>query len=357
MINLSFNQKVLAQTQTQELNQLQSIAQQLGAQSSGNGLGDLINQIFYVVLAVAIVLAVSMVIRGGYEYMTSSDSGDKKSRAKRRIQAAFGGLLLAVGSVVILNSINRGITNFTIGSLGLNSVTPPADTRSNSSDPDRFLSDGFQVTDSFFAGESDQFSERILSMSNEELQNLINRQLGNSSGQNDYREFLIDMIERRDFYINGQNSNNPSIQREISRMTELIGKFSQIDSGLASSGLYQQASLINNQRQVLGITNQRGETNSSFSIPNTTTFTGGGNLVAHSLLFAMNDTESINRMYESSGGNSTNNTYSSAIISVLNNPDTYPNHSQNIPLIQNWVDQNGSSIGIEKTESGYELLD
>jgi hypothetical protein len=109
----------------EEVIQLQSIAQQLGAQSSSGGLGDLINQIFYVVLAVAIVLAVSMVIRGGYEYMTSSDSGDKKSRAKRRIQAAFGGLLLAVGSVVILNSINRGITNFSISFPQLQGVQLP----------------------------------------------------------------------------------------------------------------------------------------------------------------------------------------------------------------------------------------
>jgi hypothetical protein len=118
-------QKAFAQGQTFELQGLQSIAQQLGAQSSGGGLGDLINQIFYVVLAVAIVLAVSMVIRGGYEYMTSSDSGDKKSRAKRRIQAAFGGLLLAVGSVVILNSINRGITNFSISFPQLQGVDLP----------------------------------------------------------------------------------------------------------------------------------------------------------------------------------------------------------------------------------------
>jgi hypothetical protein len=77
--------------------------------SGGGVLGTLFNQAFYAMLAVAIALAIFMIIRGGYSYIMSADSGDAKTSAKNKIQAAFGGLLLALGAVVILQFINPEI--------------------------------------------------------------------------------------------------------------------------------------------------------------------------------------------------------------------------------------------------------
>jgi hypothetical protein len=75
-------------------------------------LTDLINFAFYVMLAVAVVLAIFGVIRGGYVYLTSADSGSNKSRAKRILQASVGGLLLALGGWLILDTINPQILKF-----------------------------------------------------------------------------------------------------------------------------------------------------------------------------------------------------------------------------------------------------
>jgi hypothetical protein len=96
--------------------EIESVASQL---SGGNNFGDqplniLLNQVMYVLIGLAVVLAVFSIIRGGYEYMASSDNASKKDSAKRRLQAAFGGLLLAVSATFILQTINPNITDFSI---------------------------------------------------------------------------------------------------------------------------------------------------------------------------------------------------------------------------------------------------
>ena len=118
-------QKVFAQRTFPLEKDISDVAQQLGAQGGGSALGILLNQIMFIVIGVAIVLAIFAIVRGGFEYMTSSDSDDKKSRAKNRIQAAFGGLLLAVSSILILNTINTGITSFDISFPALKGVDAP----------------------------------------------------------------------------------------------------------------------------------------------------------------------------------------------------------------------------------------
>jgi hypothetical protein len=90
-----------------------------------NDLGQMMEMLFYVILAVAVILAVYAVIGGGYMYMTSSDNADKKTRAKKKIQAAFGGLLLAFGTVLILQTVNPGLVNFRLEFRPLQEPPPP----------------------------------------------------------------------------------------------------------------------------------------------------------------------------------------------------------------------------------------
>jgi hypothetical protein len=90
-----------------------------------NDLGQMMEMLFYVILAVAVILAVYAVIGGGYMYMTSSDNADKKTRAKKKIQAAFGGLLLAFGTVLILQTINPNLVNFSLEFRGLQEPEDP----------------------------------------------------------------------------------------------------------------------------------------------------------------------------------------------------------------------------------------
>jgi hypothetical protein len=75
-------------------------------------LEGLINFSFYALLAVAVVLAIFGVIRGGYVYLTSGDNANNKGRAKRILQASVGGLLLALGGWLILKTINPEILKF-----------------------------------------------------------------------------------------------------------------------------------------------------------------------------------------------------------------------------------------------------
>ena len=69
-------------------------------------------------VSIAIILAVIMVIWGGVEYMTS-ESPFMKGEGKTRIGAAIGGLVLALSTIVIFNTIDPKIAlkDFTIKNL------------------------------------------------------------------------------------------------------------------------------------------------------------------------------------------------------------------------------------------------
>jgi hypothetical protein len=79
----------------------------------GQPLNRLFNQIFYIGLVAAVILAIVMIIRGGVEYMTI-DAIASKENGKKRVQAALGGLVLAFSAILILNTINPGLTSLEI---------------------------------------------------------------------------------------------------------------------------------------------------------------------------------------------------------------------------------------------------
>jgi hypothetical protein len=86
--------------------------------SSGLNFGDqplskILNQLFFVGLVIAVILAIVMIIRGGVEYMTI-DAISSKESGKNRVKAALGGLLLAFSSILILNTVNPNITSLSI---------------------------------------------------------------------------------------------------------------------------------------------------------------------------------------------------------------------------------------------------
>lgn len=69
---------------------------------------DFINSMIQVFIGFAILLAVIMVIAGGAEYMAAR-SVTNKDDAKDRIGKAIGGLILALATVVILQTINPNL--------------------------------------------------------------------------------------------------------------------------------------------------------------------------------------------------------------------------------------------------------
>lgn len=72
---------------------------------------DYIDALFTLAIGIAAALAVIKIIGGGVKYMFSEVVTDK-GEAKKDIQGAVLGLLIILGSVVILNEVNPELTNF-----------------------------------------------------------------------------------------------------------------------------------------------------------------------------------------------------------------------------------------------------
>lgn len=73
--------------------------------------GSYLASIYQTGIAIAGVLAVLMIVVGGVQYISSGISPSAKEDAKSRITSALLGLLLALISWIILNTINPTLLN------------------------------------------------------------------------------------------------------------------------------------------------------------------------------------------------------------------------------------------------------
>ena len=87
---------------------------------------DYITGIYRLAFWAAAVLAVVMIVWGGVQY-AGSEAVTSKETAKKQIMAAVGGLVLALGSYLLLQTINPDLVNFNvnIGEIGVKVDTPP----------------------------------------------------------------------------------------------------------------------------------------------------------------------------------------------------------------------------------------
>ncbi|MBX4216189.1 hypothetical protein KW797_04550, partial [Candidatus Parcubacteria bacterium] len=74
----------------------------------GGGFSTYLNEVFNIILGIAIVLSVIMIVIGGIQYL-STDAIGGKSEGKQKLQNALIGLLLALGAFLILNTINPNL--------------------------------------------------------------------------------------------------------------------------------------------------------------------------------------------------------------------------------------------------------
>jgi type IV secretory pathway VirB2 component (pilin) len=79
-------------------------------------IGTYLNIIIKIIIGIAAVMAVIMIVIGGIEYMTSELISGKEA-GKERITNAIFGLLIALGSWALLNTINPDLLNTSLGSL------------------------------------------------------------------------------------------------------------------------------------------------------------------------------------------------------------------------------------------------
>ncbi len=81
--------------------------------NADNVLGGYLNMMINLFIGICAVLAVVMIVVGGIEYMASELPGNKES-GKERITNAIFGLILALGSWALLNTINPDLLNTNI---------------------------------------------------------------------------------------------------------------------------------------------------------------------------------------------------------------------------------------------------
>ena len=86
-----------------------------------------VSQIYVWSLGIATLLALLMVIVGGYYVMTSSGNAEQATKGKEYITGAIIGLVLLFGAYLLLQTINPDLVNFNLESVkDLNKSVPSA---------------------------------------------------------------------------------------------------------------------------------------------------------------------------------------------------------------------------------------
>lgn len=83
----------------------------IGEASAFKNLGDYIQIVYRYLVGIAGLVAAVLIIRGGFQYITSAGDATKIAGAKESIGSALIGLLLVLGSYVILNTVNPELVN------------------------------------------------------------------------------------------------------------------------------------------------------------------------------------------------------------------------------------------------------
>lgn len=93
-----------------------------GQNPTDNGTGDgnanpgsFFQKLYQWGIGIAVVLAVLMIVIGGLEYILSAANPSAKEEGKKYITGAILGLVLALFSYVLLQTINPDLINFNIG--------------------------------------------------------------------------------------------------------------------------------------------------------------------------------------------------------------------------------------------------
>jgi len=104
LILLAFAPLALAQTPTAAPNPCTG--------GDGASLGRCVSQIYIWALGIAGVLALVMIMVGGYMIMTASGNGSQVQKGREYIISSAIGLALLLGAYLLLSTINKDLVNF-----------------------------------------------------------------------------------------------------------------------------------------------------------------------------------------------------------------------------------------------------
>src|ERR1051326_988493 len=80
--------------------------------SATASIGRCVSQVYIWAMGAAGVLALIMIVFGGYITMTSAGNAQRASRGKEYIGSSLIGLALLFGAYILLNTINPDLTDF-----------------------------------------------------------------------------------------------------------------------------------------------------------------------------------------------------------------------------------------------------
>jgi hypothetical protein len=106
-----------APTQTEPVNpcSLKSVRGQQGG--AATTLPKCVNQIYIWSLGLAVLLAMLMIVVGGYYLMTSGGNAEQATKGKEYITSALVGVVILFCAYLLLNEINPDLVNFDLSSL------------------------------------------------------------------------------------------------------------------------------------------------------------------------------------------------------------------------------------------------
>ena len=102
-----------------------------GSYTKAPELGACVSQIYVWALGAAGILALLMMVFGGYKVMTAAGNAKASTDGKSYIWSSIIGLVILLGAYVLLNTINPDLVNFKINTVCLRADNPGC--KSNSS--------------------------------------------------------------------------------------------------------------------------------------------------------------------------------------------------------------------------------
>lgn len=96
--------------------------------SSGISFSQFVERIVVIALSIGAILAVLMLVVGGFEWMVS-EAVHKKELGRERVRNAIFGLLILLAAVLVLNTINPQLINLNLAVQPLTLPTPNKDPR------------------------------------------------------------------------------------------------------------------------------------------------------------------------------------------------------------------------------------
>ncbi|MEK7606731.1 MAG: pilin [Patescibacteria group bacterium] len=90
------------------------LAVSFGGKAITGGLGGYIAAVYSFLLSIVGILAGIMITVAGFEWLLAAGSSEKITHAKKRIQNAIIGMILALGSYLILQTVNPALTTLSL---------------------------------------------------------------------------------------------------------------------------------------------------------------------------------------------------------------------------------------------------